>query len=384
MSNGSQVLTENVRSVSMPYISVRFRAYLSGVVLYGLAIAIYSFLPYYRGFISRSDLNLSYLPNSLRHILEMALSVLGGNTYGLIIHCYVGYLVIGCFWFLFYPRARENTRTVIFWRVVGRIMKGWRDFFVGRGRAIPLETQLSKEEKSTMLFFLVKFFFVPVMVNFFFGNLGTFLKSGHSFLTAATSDSMEESNRLLYLTLLNLMLIVDTGIFVFGYLFEFELWGNELRSTESTVFGWVVTLACYPPLNGLVTQQIGWGSSDYAVFPSPVAASVTVTLSLALFFVYAWATVSLGLKASNLTNRGIVKTGPYAYVRHPAYIAKNLHWIVMGLPLIAVNWVAALSIAGWASIYFLRAVTEERHLMTDPQYQAYCKKVPYRFIPRVI
>lgn len=384
MSNGSEVLTQNIRSVAMPNIFVRFRAYFSGVALYGMAIAIYSFLPYYRGFISRSDLDISYLPDILRHTLGVALAVLGANTYGLIIHCYIGYVVIGCFWFLFYPRARENTRTVIFWRVAGRTMRGWRDLFMNRSMAVPPETQLSKEEKSTMLFFLVKFFFVPVMVNFFFANLGTFLKSGHSLLFAPLADSGEGSNRLLYFTVLNFMLIVDTGFFVFGYLFEFELWGNELRSTESTIFGWVVTLACYPPLNGLVTHEIGWGSSDYAVFPSPLAASVTVTVSLALFFVYTWATVSLGLKASNLTNRGIVKTGPYAYVRHPAYITKNLHWLVMGLPLIAVNWVAALSIAGWAAIYFLRAVTEERHLLADPQYQTYCKKVPYRFIPGVI
>ena len=384
MSVGSEVLTENIRSVATPNIWIRFRAYFSGVALYGAAIALYSFLPYYRGFISRSDLDVSYLPDSLRHSLEIVLSVLGANTFGLIIHGYVGYLVIGFFWFLFYPRARENTRTIIFWRVVGRIMKGWRDLFLGWGMAIPPETQLSKEEKATIFFFLVKFFFVPVMINFFFANLGAFLKSGHSLLTVAPADSMEDNNRLLYFTLLNFMLIIDTGFFVFGYLFEFELWGNELRSTESTFFGWVVTLACYPPLNGLVTQEIGWGSSDYAVFPSPVASSVTVTVSLVLFFVYTWATVSLGLKASNLTNRGIVKTGPYAFVRHPAYIAKNLHWLVMGLPLIAVNWVAALSIAGWAAIYFLRAVTEERHLLADPQYQTYCKKVPYRFIPGVI
>jgi protein-S-isoprenylcysteine O-methyltransferase Ste14 len=37
----------------------------------------------------------------------------------------------------------------------------------------------------------------------------------------------------------------------------------------------------------------------------------------------------------------------------------------------------------WSFIYFLRAVTEERHLSSDPDYLAYCKRVPYRFIPGV-
>jgi len=34
-------------------------------------------------------------------------------------------------------------------------------------------------------------------------------------------------------------------------------------------------------------------------------------------------------------------------------------------------------------IYTVRALTEERHLMKDPEYRAYCKKVKYRFIPGV-
>lgn len=362
---------------------LRLSGYLSGAVLYGAAIAIYSFLPYFRDFISRSDLDVSYLPDGLRHGFELALAVLGANTYEAILHLYFGYLVVGFWWFLFSRRARENTRTVIFWRVVGRIMKGWRDVSVSQGTAGPPEAQLSKEEKATALFFLVKFFFVPVMVNFLFANLGAFLTSGHTLLTAAPAEYLER-NRLIYFTLLNFMLVVDTGFFVLGYLFEFASWGNDLRSTESTIFGWVVTLLCYPPFNGFVTQGIGWGSSDYNVFPSPVAAFVTLGVSLVLFIVYTSATVALGLKASNLTNRGIITTGPYAYVRHPAYIAKNLHWLVMGLPLIAVNWFAALSIAGWATIYVLRAITEERHLLADPHYQAYCREVPYRFFPGVI
>ena len=39
---------------------------------------------------------------------------------------------------------------------------------------------------------------------------------------------------------------------------------------------------------------------------------------------YALASIALNFKSSNLTNRGIVARGPYAIVRHPAYITKNL------------------------------------------------------------
>jgi protein-S-isoprenylcysteine O-methyltransferase Ste14 len=39
--------------------------------------------------------------------------------------------------------------------------------------------------------------------------------------------------------------------------------------------------------------------------------------------------------------------------------------------------------AFWSFIYFLRAITEERHLSNDPEYVAYAQKVRYRFIPGV-
>jgi protein-S-isoprenylcysteine O-methyltransferase Ste14 len=53
------------------------------------------------------------------------------------------------------------------------------------------------------------------------------------------------------------------------------------------------------------------------------------------------------------------------------------HWVKAITP-------AVLSMAFWSLIYYLRAVTEERHLMNDPDYQAYCRKVRYRFIPGLI
>ena len=42
---------------------------------------------------------------------------------------------------------------------------------------------------------------------------------------------------------------------------------------------------------------------------------------------------------------------------------------------------ALITIAVWAFIYYMRALTEERHLLKDPEYQAYTEKVKYKFIP---
>jgi protein-S-isoprenylcysteine O-methyltransferase Ste14 len=43
-----------------------------------------------------------------------------------------------------------------------------------------------------------------------------------------------------------------------------------------------------------------------------------------------------------------------------------------------------LGLVGLTFIYYMRARTEEKHLRKDPEYRAYMKKVPWRFIPGVV
>ena len=53
--------------------------------------------------------------------------------------------------------------------------------------------------------------------------------------------------------------------------------------------------------------------------------------------VYAWATVAFGFRFSNLTHRGILTHGPYAWTKHPAYLSKNLFWWFSLLPFLVTN-----------------------------------------------
>jgi protein-S-isoprenylcysteine O-methyltransferase Ste14 len=115
-------------------------------------------------------------------------------------------------------------------------------------------------------------------------------------------------------------------------------------------------------------------------YPSWVllVSSSAVTL---LWGVFTWASVAMGFKGSNLTNRGIVARGPYRFVRHPAYIAKFTLWCIEGIFFAAFS---LTQLAGFGLIYFLRAWTEERHLSRDPDYLAYKKKVRWMFIPGLV
>ncbi|MBI2112615.1 hypothetical protein HYT52_03720 [Candidatus Woesearchaeota archaeon] len=138
-------------------------------------------------------------------------------------------------------------------------------------------------------------------------------------------------------------------------------------------------MICYPPFNSIVGKYIPWGANDHVFFWNDTITIILRIGIIILFTIYVWATLTLGLKASNLTNRGIVKKFPYSIVRHPAYISKNLVWWLTLLPVI--NWKFALGMGFWSIIYFYRAITEEKHLSQDSEYREYKKKVKWRFIP---
>lgn len=103
---------------------------------------------------------------------------------------------------------------------------------------------------------------------------------------------------------------------------------------------------------------------------------------LICFAVYTWATLAFGLRFSNLTNRGIIDHGPYRYVRHPAYISKSIAWWAEFGGRFSSPWHPIVMLL-FCGVYGLRALSEERHLSADPEYRAYKKRVPYRFIPGV-
>jgi protein-S-isoprenylcysteine O-methyltransferase Ste14 len=100
------------------------------------------------------------------------------------------------------------------------------------------------------------------------------------------------------------------------------------------------------------------------------------TAILVLVGIYLLATVAFGLRFSNLTNRGIITSGPYRWVKHPAYLSKNLSWWLISVPFVAgAGWVVAVQSCALLVcvnlVYFLRAKTEERHLRADPAYRDY-------------
>jgi len=256
--------------------------------------------------------------------------------------------------------------------------------------------QFGADQKQALLTLLLKAFFIPLMVNWMIGNTAEVLNYWHEVASAAAQPPatfLSIYNGGLHLMLFKLLLMVDVFFFTVGYMIELPVLGNQIRSVDPTASGWLVCIICYPPFNSSFGQFFPWQSPDFPSFPHPV---VHVGMNGALLLamgIYAWASAALCWRASNLTNRGIVEYGPYAWVRHPAYIAKNLAWWIGALPAFAAQfsqsfaaglW-ALVCLATWTTIYFLRATTEERHLlMVNNGYAEYMRRVRWRFIPGVV
>jgi protein-S-isoprenylcysteine O-methyltransferase Ste14 len=181
--------------------------------------------------------------------------------------------------------------------------------------------------------------------------------------------------------LITLMFVVDVGFATVGYLLTFRPLDSHIRSASPYAAGWAAALICYPPFilmeaGGPLDYHPGTADWTHWFAGQPVVLALVGAVLVALTAVYALATVAFGPRFSNLTNRGVVTHGPYAWSRHPAYLSKNLFWWVSTIPLLSTGTLvdaarATLILAAVSGVYWWRAKTEERHLSRDPDYVAY-------------
>lgn len=343
--------------------------------LMALVLLLYSRLPFYDNF-------LSYLASYI---------IFAGGAL---------YIVVGFIysvWAAYYdpPRLEKRLAGDYFWpwivELPSRLVSGAGVLLKERRvRSLPPIFE-SEDEKRTILGIFVKAFFFPLMLQFFVTNVRRAIMTSQSF--HGFSWEILPVTRGGFVFWMSLLLILDTGIFMFAYITEHRRLGNQLKSVDSTFGGWFVALICYPPFSAYFTGRL----DQYAVAAVggpgvPIVSSLGLgdstvlatsrAVAFLLFAIYVWASVALGWRAGNLVNRGIVGRGPYRFIRHPAYVTKNIGWWFERLPQLTLS--AALALLVLNAIYVLRALTEEHHLRKDPDYHAYCKKVRWRFIPGLI
>ena len=284
------------------------------------------------------------------------------------------FLIASPFYFLWVDARMVEPRDG-YWHV-GALMLGWSE-----------SVDLAKLRQHA-LGWLVKGFFLPLMFSYFHGNVNHLRQVQIPEWTwdFARLDVIAWQ-RLLY----DVLILVDVGVIVVGYALTVRLLDSHIRSTEPTWSGWIPAVICYQPFWGLLgptyfayRTELDWAS---ALQGYPVLQAVFAVIILGLMGIYTWASVSFGLRFSNLTHRGIITNGPYRWTKHPAYLSKNLSWWFEALPFLAPfvmgfrgqgwqgHWGDAigrtLRLIGVNLIYYVRARTEERHLSRDPVYVRY-------------
>ena len=264
--------------------------------------------------------------------------------------------------------------TPIYIVLTDRVMDEPEDALARLGRNVlgraGIETD--RQLQQFLLGWLVKGFFGPLMIVFATNDLHDVFAKDISATLAQQGGWYELGYQFIY--------FFDVIFAATGYLCTFKLFDAHIRSAEPTLFGWLVCIACYPPFWNVLTQNFfaydhgqSWG--DW-LQQSPVLYTLWGIAITACIVIYVWATISFGMRFSNLTHRGIITSGPYRFIKHPAYVSKNLSWWLISVPFIPAGdvWQSLLDCLALAmvnGIYFLRAVTEERHLGRDPVYLAY-------------
>ena len=209
----------------------------------------------------------------------------------------------------------------------------------------------------------VKAFFMPVYAMWLFG-------------LATYAPGIELTGIGIVLFAVSFTYAVDLAMALSGCVFATRA---TLFSTQPRLIGWVVCLICYPPFLAFWDEyhRVGnkQGSWPSLMNSEPLAVAGGVLMA-GFLILYISATVVFGLRFSNLTNRGVITTGPYRLMKHPAYFAHVANaWVVTfilfpaaGLP---VTLHTMLIPVVFTIIYWLRAITEEQHLSENVAYREY-------------
>lgn len=248
-------------------------------------------------------------------------------------------------------------------------------FYLGRFMLGGGISQFSTQEKKEFIQFIlswgVKGFFSPLMIGMMVADVKYF--SGITYQDFASFPGN-------YKIIFRAIFFADVSFASCAYLFTFRIFNTHVRSTESTLFGWIIAMICYPPFWSLFSRQYFNYASDVewsgAFASMPLLQYSWGCLMVVIMLGYLLSTAYLGIRFSNLTNRGIVTNGPYAVVRHPSYVSKNIFWWLVSVPFLCQagpmealrRSILLLCVNG---IYALRAWTEERHLGMDPVYSQY-------------
>ncbi|MBR1680379.1 DUF1295 domain-containing protein [bacterium] len=347
-----------------------FKHYISSSVIYAIGVLIILFNPFY------TDL--------MKHFIY---------SYEVLIGLFLSYLIFApIFLFTTKPKTVYASHSIEVINYVLKLVK--KEGLKKESTATEFLEWLKPtyKQKSAFILYFIKLFFAPQLLIWTISHFQAF--QGHWQRLSVDGFSIIKYRNAVYITLFELLYFLDCFIFAVGYCTELTFLKNRIRTVESSFLGLFFCLACYAPFSMVTSTLVPWSHSEtsFSAVSNPAALInwVYYVIAIILIALYVAASLALFTKASNLTNRGTCKIFPFNIVRHPAYSAKVLLWWVSST-IVLKNFVKnrnfqafiLYTLCGlvWTFIYYMRAITEERHLSLDPEYREYAKKVKYKFIP---
>lgn len=139
-------------------------------------------------------------------------------------------------------------------------------------------------------------------------------------------------------------------------------------------------LACVPAviLSGLAFSHASpcstWSNFSTSVFVSGTLLTISAFTALARNFAVLPAV------------RGVTSSGPYRFVRHPAYLGETI--LVAGCCIAKIDLIAIAIFLATVAAVLIRISTEERVFKSSAtasstEYARYCSQVPHRLLPGI-
>jgi protein-S-isoprenylcysteine O-methyltransferase Ste14 len=349
--------------------------YFASFFLYGIALIFICFNPWC----------IDILKNSFNIPLKLYFIIF-----------YILYIVLAPFYFFIKrPVSIINSKNVVVINYLKRILIKQTDYMP------------DKQELQGISFYFLRLFFIPLSAGMALTFLNMLMNVYNDYnllyldIVANTSKYASIKQSLIIAAFRNcafsLLLFgfyfISAVLYFISYIFY-----SDVKNTDTTPLGIVSCLCCYIPFKNIVDKfiipyperikEFSTGSPDgfFTWIFYIIAFVAIITCFCGLF--------SLMLKSSNLTNRGTITRFPFNIIRHPIYSGRIALWwifiisIIVTIPENTLFSAHLSKISGaimygifYTIIYTLRAISEERNLLTNDEYKQYCTHTKYKFIP---
>lgn len=344
--------------------------YLSSIFIYGIILILLFIIPVFN-----AEIHSKYL-----------------NYFSILLGYYILYVIFALpIFFKFRPKSILKSRSIV-------ILNYFKRQFLKDSVENKLQNlYLTSTEKQVFVILFIKVFFgcysLSLLCNKYLIQLGYNV----DYIITMFRQSMLHTNNFISIwqfiddttdVWLTLMFTLTNIILAISYLTETEFLKNKIKYVDTSFLGIASCVMCYYPFVLLTEKIIPVSIKELMPIDNDFLRVAIYILALLVNIIVTLSVMVLGTKSGNLTNRGIVKSFPYNIVRHPEYSAKIGYIIISMLPVYISaglntlgNIILSIGVLMWIGLYILRAITEERNLIKDPEYKEYICKVKYRFIP---